>query len=103
MNTIRSANFQGIRPDLAKAIIEDMHYQLIDESKVDKTPVIIKVPELQCGHNDNWPLALYGGDSFAKSFYLYGDLYHKVEAKFVVDYSKNAKFDLIGDKVNCVR
>lgn len=103
MNSIRYTNFQGINPDLAYSIIEDMHGQLIDEAKEDKQPIIIKVPKLQCGADDNWPLALYGGNRFAKSFYRYGDLDHKVEATFVDDYNKNIKFGLNDDRVNCVR
>lgn len=103
MNTIRYTNFQGIAPDLAYSIIEDMHSQLLINVKEGKQPIIIKVPKLQCGADDNWPLALYGGKRFAKAFYRYGDLDHKIEATFVVDYDKNIKFGLTDDRVNCVR
>lgn len=97
-NSIRNANCPGLSPNLAYAIIEDMHQQLIHEVQQNKSQVIIKVPKFQHGTDNNWPLSIYRGHKFAKAFYRFGELNEKYDAKFIVDYSKNIEFGLIDQK-----
>lgn len=94
ISSIQYCNSPNIDPEIAHKVILDMQNQLFDQANNGQTSFIIQVPIFKNNLNDNFPLALYGARSFARTFYRYGKLPKNIEAKFVINYDKNVQFGL---------
>lgn len=90
---IRPMNIYGINSRTCLNIVNDMFDQMQENSiEKDSDTVEIHVPSFHS--EDNFPLAEYGADRFARAYYVYSDAPYYKNVSFVVDENKNKEFGI---------
>lgn len=74
-------NISGVDTAKVKAFDEYVVESVVDADKAGNTDIELRVPEYSSG--DNWPLALYGGDSISNTLYVQGLTNKRMNITFI--------------------
>ena len=88
-------NFGSHSPELVKALNQNTINQVLKANSEGKNYVEVHVPSYpNAASKDNWPLALYGGNSVSDALFDFGLTRDWIDVKFVPDQNINKKFGI---------
>lgn len=88
----REINTSNYRAAVVEQISNDVLEQVLLADSQGKTAMELYVPVY--GTNDNWPIAVYGGNWISKTLFAHGMINEKIEITIVPTYNMNEKYDL---------